>query len=115
MIPTEGDNQDVNSLGTHAAFDLRASVQHLQELTGILLMTASQALELRGVEKASCTSQAVVEEYRRTVPYLREDRLVHADLVATVEAMPRMVSLGASTLSDAAMTSGGSKEAVKAP
>ena len=94
VIPTEGDNQDVNSLGTHAAFDLRSSVQHLQELTGILLMAASQALELRGIEKASTKSQAVVEEYRQTVPYLREDRLVHADLVATVEAMQRMVSLG---------------------
>jgi len=94
VIPTEGDNQDVNSLGTHAAFDLRASVQHLQELTGILLMASAQALELRGLEKAGHKSRTVVEEYRRTVPYLREDRLVHADLTATVEAMRRMVSLG---------------------
>jgi len=94
VIPTEGDNQDVNSLGTHAAFDLRASVQHLQELTGILLMAASQALELRGIERASTKSRAVVEEYRQVVPYLREDRLVHADLIATVETMRHMVSLG---------------------
>jgi histidine ammonia-lyase len=94
VLPTEGDNQDVNSLGTHAAFDLRASVQHLQELTGILLMAASQALELRGIEKASHKSRAVVEEYRQAVPYLREDRLVHSDLIATVETMRRMVSLG---------------------
>jgi histidine ammonia-lyase len=94
VIPTEGDNQDVNSLGTHAAFDLRASVEHLQQLTGVLLMAASQALELRGIEKAGHKSRAVVEEYRQTVPYLREDRLVHGDLVATVEAMQRMASLG---------------------
>jgi phenylalanine ammonia-lyase len=93
VIPTEGDNQDVNSLGTHAAFDLRASVQHLQELTGILLMASAQALELRGLERASPKSRAVVEEYRCTVPYLREDRLVHADLVATVAVMDRMASL----------------------
>jgi phenylalanine ammonia-lyase len=94
VLPTEGDNQDVNSLGTHAAFDLRTSVAHLQELTGILLMAASQALELRGLEKAGAKSRAVVEEYRRTVPYLREDRLVHGDLVATVAVMQRMESLG---------------------
>ena len=93
VLPTEGDNQDVNSLGTHAAFDLRASVQHLQELTGILLMAAAQALELRGLEKASSKSRAVVEEYRHVVPYLREDRVVRADLTATVETMPRLVSL----------------------
>lgn len=94
VLPTEGDNQDVNSLGTHAAFDLRASVAHLQELTGILLMAASQALELRGLDKASTKSRAVVDEYRRTVPYLREDRLVHGDLVATVKVMQGMTSLG---------------------
>jgi len=96
VIPTEGDNQDVNSLGTHAAFDLRASVEHLQQLTGILLMAASQALELRGIEKAGIKSRAIVEEYRRTVPYLREDRLVHQDLIATVEVMQRMALLGGS-------------------
>lgn len=95
VLPTEGDNQDVNSLGTHAAFDLRTSVQHLNELTGIVLMASAQALELRGLDKASHKSRAVVEEYRKTVPYLREDRLVHNDLVASAETMRRMVTLGA--------------------
>lgn|SRR6185369_15655377 len=95
VLPTEGDNQDVNSLGTHAAFDLRASVQHLNELTGIVLMASAQALELRGLDKASDKSRAIVEEYRQTVPYLREDRLVHNDLTATAETMRRMVTLGA--------------------
>ncbi|HYP97152.1 MAG TPA: aromatic amino acid ammonia-lyase [Polyangiaceae bacterium] len=95
VLPTEGDNQDVNSLGTHAAFDLRASVQHLNELTGIVLMASAQALELRGLDKASDKSRAIVEEYRETVPYLREDRLVHNDLTATAEIMRRMVTLGA--------------------
>ena len=103
VIPTEGDNQDVNSLGTHAAFDLRASVEHLQQLTGILLMASSQALELRGLHKAGSKSRAIVEEYRQTVPFLREDRLVHADLTATVRAMERMVSLGSSELATASI------------
>lgn len=94
VIPTEGDNQDVNSLGTHAAFDLRDSVAHLEQLTGILLMASAQALELRGLDKASHKSRAVVEEYRKTVPYLREDRLVHNDLVASAEVLKRMASLG---------------------
>jgi histidine ammonia-lyase len=94
VLPTEGDNQDVNSLGTHAAFDLRASVQHLNELTGIVLMASAQALELRGLDKASHKSRAIVEEYRQTVPYLREDRLVHNDLTATAETLRRMVTLG---------------------
>ena len=92
VLPTEGDNQDVNSLGTHAAFDLRESVQHLEELTGILLMAASQALELRGIAKASPKSRALVAEYRRAVPFLREDRLVHEDLTTSVEALRKLGS-----------------------
>lgn len=93
VLPTEGDNQDVNSLGTHAAFDLRASVQHLEQLTGVLLMAAAQALELRGLSNAGKKSRAIVTEYRRMVPYLREDRLVHEDLVNSVQALKKMSSM----------------------
>jgi histidine ammonia-lyase len=90
VLPTEGDNQDVNSLGTHAAFDLRAAVEHLERLTGILLLAATQALELRGLSLAAPSSQALVAEYRRGVAMLREDRLVQRDLVASVDFVRRM-------------------------
>lgn len=92
VLPTEGDNQDVNSLGTHAAFDLRASVQHLEQLTGVLLMATAQALELRGLANAGKKSRAIVTEYRRMVPYLREDRLVHEDLNTSVQALRKLIS-----------------------
>ncbi|HEY3494932.1 MAG TPA: aromatic amino acid ammonia-lyase [Polyangiaceae bacterium] len=104
VLPTEGDNQDVNSLGTHAAFDLRSAVEHLEQLTGVLLMASSQALELRGIGKASAKSRAVVEEYRQTVPFLREDRLVHQDLTATVGALRSMRSLSGATARVAQVT-----------
>ncbi len=94
VLPTEGDNQDVNSLGTHAAFDLRSAVQHLEQLTGVLLMAATQALELRGITKAGKKSREIWAEYREYVPMLREDRLVHDDLVTSVEALRKMSSLG---------------------
>lgn len=83
VLPTEGDNQDVNSLGTHAAFDLRASVALLEQLVSVLLMAGCQALELRGVEQASESARTIFDNYRKVVPFLKEDRLVHKDLVAT--------------------------------
>lgn len=64
MIPTEGDNQDVNSLGAHAALDLREAVANLERLTAILLLAATQALELRGIEKASIRSNDVYKIIR---------------------------------------------------
>jgi phenylalanine ammonia-lyase len=99
VLPTEGDNQDVNSLGTHAAFDLRASVEHLEQLTGILLLAATQALELRGLSLAAPSSQAVVADYRREVKPLREDRLIQRDLLTSVEFVRRM---GAGSLPETA-------------
>jgi histidine ammonia-lyase len=84
VLPTEGDNQDVNSLGTHAAFDLRAATEQLEQLVAVLLMAGCQALELRGVELASQASREVFDAYRRKVPFLAADRVVHDDLMATV-------------------------------
>jgi phenylalanine ammonia-lyase len=89
VLPTEGDNQDVNSLGTHAAFDLRASVALLEQLVSVLLMAGCQALELRGAERASESAKAVFASYRKVVPFLKEDRLVHKDLTATLEFLRR--------------------------
>lgn len=72
MLPTEGDNQDINSLGTHAALDFREAVINLERLTVILLLAATQALELRGIEKASKKSQVIYAIIRSQVPKLVE-------------------------------------------
>lgn len=64
-LPTEGDNQDVNSLGTHAALDFQESVANLERLTAILMLAATQALELRGIEKASPRAQRYFNSIRQ--------------------------------------------------
>lgn len=64
MLPTEGDNQDVNSLGTHAAFDFRESVANLERLTAVIFLASAQALELRGIKKASTKSQQIYQIIR---------------------------------------------------
>jgi histidine ammonia-lyase len=69
-LPTEGDNQDVNSLGTHAAFDLQESVTNLERLTAIILLASAQALELRGIEKASKRAQEIFHIVRQYSPML---------------------------------------------
>lgn len=87
MIPTEGDNQDVNSLGTHAAFDLKESVANLERLTAILMMASAQALELRGIEKASLRSQEIHTKIRKFSSFVREDRLYAEDIGRIEEEM----------------------------
>jgi histidine ammonia-lyase len=80
MLPTEGDNQDVNSLGTHAAFDLRDAVFNLEHLTSILLLAATQALEFRGIKKASSKAQKIYQQIRAIAPVIGECRPLAAEL-----------------------------------
>ncbi len=73
-LPTEGDNQDVNSLGTHAALDFQESVANLERLTAILTLAATQALEFRGIEKASTKAQKIYHTVRESSAKIEECR-----------------------------------------
>jgi len=83
-LPTEGDNQDVNSLGTHAAFDLQEAVANLERLTAIMLLASAQALELRGIEKASKRSQKIFHIVRQYSPMLVTCRPMTDELYAII-------------------------------
>lgn len=74
MLPTEGDNQDVNSLGTHAALDFQQAFNNLEKLTAILLLASAQALEFRDIRKAGFQSQRIhqiIREYSSTIEECR--------------------------------------------
>lgn len=86
-IPTEGDNQDVNSLGTHAAFDFKESVANLERLVAILLLAATQALELRGVHKASSKAQKIHQIIRQHSSKIEHCRPMSAELEGIVNLL----------------------------
>jgi phenylalanine ammonia-lyase len=86
-LPTEGDNQDVNSLGTHAAFDLRESVENLERLTAIMLLASVQALELRGIQNASSKAQSVYQIIRTHSSTVGECRVMQGELNTVVSLL----------------------------
>lgn len=86
-LPTEGDNQDVNSLGTHAAFDLYDAVTNLEHLTAILLVASTQALELRDINLAGTQSQLIYKKVRQISPTLSECRPMTEEINAIVAMM----------------------------
>ena len=87
MLPTEGDNQDVNSLGTHAALDLRYAVENLERLTAILFIAACQALEFRGLVNAGKKSRSIYGKIREVSKTLRRDRSLSPDIRAVIQLM----------------------------
>lgn len=85
-LPTEGDNQDVNSLGTHAALDFQEATANLERLTAILFIVSTQALEFRGIENASENSQKIYHIIREYSPTLVQCRPM-AEELSTVTSL----------------------------
>jgi phenylalanine ammonia-lyase len=82
---TEAHNQDKVSMGTIAARDARTIVEIAQNVAAIHLIAICQALDLRGIEKASPAARAIHSLIRTHVPFLSGDRRMDADVATVVE------------------------------
>jgi phenylalanine ammonia-lyase len=87
MLPTEGDNQDVNSLGAHAALDFRESVDNLERLTAILLLASVQALEFRNLELTSKQSKIICKVLREHSPPITDCRPMTEELQGVIHLL----------------------------
>lgn len=86
-LPTEGDNQDVNSLGTHAALDFQESVANLERLTAIFLLAATQAIELRWIEKASKRAQSIYQTVSQYSPKVEHCRPMSEEIELVIDLL----------------------------
>ena len=82
---TEAHNQDKVSMGSIAARDARSIVELAQNVAAIHLLAVCQALDLRGIEKASPKTRAAHELVRSRVPFLEVDRRMDADIKEIVD------------------------------
>jgi histidine ammonia-lyase/phenylalanine ammonia-lyase len=82
---TEAHNQDKVSMGTIAARDARSIVELAQNIAAIHLMACAQALELRGVDRASPRTQAAFGLVRERVASVDADRYFDVDIAATAD------------------------------
>jgi len=82
---TEAHNQDKVSMGTIAARDARTIVEILQHITAIHLIAIAQALDLRGVDKASPKAREAHRLIRARVAFLEADRRMDRDIDSVVE------------------------------
>ena len=82
---TEAHNQDKVSMGSIAARDARSIVELAESIASIHLIASCQALELRGVERASSTARAVHELVRSKVDFLDRDRRLDLDIREAAE------------------------------
>jgi histidine ammonia-lyase len=84
-IPTSGLQEDWNSMGATAALKSRQILGLAEQVVGIELALAAQALDLRRPLEPGRGTRAALAAVRARVPRLEEDRPVHADLSAGLE------------------------------
>ena len=81
-IPTSGNQEDHVSMGTIAARKAAQIVAHAQQVVGIELVCAAQALEFLRPLHPGAGTQRAYETVRAVIPPLRGDRVLAEDLLA---------------------------------
>jgi histidine ammonia-lyase len=87
-IPTNGDNQDVVSLGTEAALIAARVVENAAVVLAIEAVVLAQAADALGVAGTLCpSSQALYGLVRTHLAAVRQDRVIHSELAALLIAL----------------------------
>jgi phenylalanine ammonia-lyase len=80
-LPTEQYNQDIVSLGTHAALTAFEMGATLRDAVAMTLLAAAQAVDLReGADKLADDTRSIYRAIRRVSPFLKVDRPLDADI-----------------------------------
>ncbi|TSC68514.1 MAG: histidine ammonia-lyase [Parcubacteria group bacterium Gr01-1014_66] len=103
-IPTNGDNQDVVSMGTDAALFAAKVVENAYILLTIELITLAQAVDVRGVaDRLSVSSRTIFSRIRAHFPLIKEDRVITTEfhsLLAFLQDDPALIAVGMATESN---------------
>lgn len=73
-VPTNADNQDINTMGTLAARKVDEALDRLFEILAIEAMSVAQGMQLCGVESFSVATRHLHDRVRRLSPALDRDR-----------------------------------------
>ena len=80
-VSTEQHNQDMVSLGVHAALTAREAMECTRNAVSILLLAACQAIDLRGATgKLGAGTRQVYRAIRSRSPFVKADRPLEEDI-----------------------------------
>nr|WP_242439018.1 tyrosine 2,3-aminomutase [Streptomyces sp. CB00455] len=97
-VPSNGDNQDVVSMGLIATRNARRVLSNNTRILAVEFLAAAQAVDLSGrYEKLSPTGKATYDQIRSLVPTLAEDRYMSDDIELVAAALSRGEFLAAAS------------------
>ena len=95
-ITSSNGQEDHVSMGANAATKAYRVVENLERILAIEFFTAMQALEMRknmANLKSSSYIESLLKLYRKTVPFLTTDRVLHLDIQATISFIKNEITL----------------------
>ena len=98
---TEGHNQDIVSMGMHAALDLVQVVELSETVAAVHAMAAAQAMELRGLQYTSQELAAVHSALRKHSALVCDDRPLDVEIAAVTECLRDGKLTSAAAMQDA--------------
>ncbi|UPT67203.1 MAG: aromatic amino acid lyase [Sphingobacteriales bacterium JAD_PAG50586_3] len=84
-IVSSNGQEDHVSMGANAAVKALKVVNNLESILAIELCNAAQALEFRRPMQSSPTIEKLHAEYRKTVAFVEEDRLMYPNLHSSID------------------------------
>ena len=79
-IDSSNGQEDHVSMGANAATKAYRVVENLEKILAIELMKAAQAIEFRRPKKSSPFIENILAEYRKVVPFVKEDVYMHEQM-----------------------------------
>ncbi|WP_299365603.1 histidine ammonia-lyase [Winogradskyella sp.] len=84
-IVSSNGQEDHVSMGANAATQAYTLIRNVERVIAIELMNASQAIEFRRPLKTSPLLESFLEYYRKVVPFMKEDEVLHDDIEASIQ------------------------------
>lgn len=84
-ITSSNEQEDHVSMGANAATKALRVVHNVENILAVELLASCQALGFRGIENTSPFLQALIGEYRQSVPFVEEDQLMYVLIDRSIE------------------------------
>ncbi len=84
-IVSSNGQEDHVSMGANAATQAYTLIRNVERVIAIELMNASQAMEFRKPLKTSPFLESFLEKYRKVVPFIKVDEVLHDDIQASIQ------------------------------
>jgi histidine ammonia-lyase len=83
-IPTSANQEDHNSMGSIAAQKCWRILKNAQTVVAIEMMTSAQGIDFHAPLACGKGTGAAYKLFRRTIPHLEEDRVLHDDIQSSL-------------------------------